>query len=59
MTLFLTLPVQAQEGTDEDKRAHFEERRAEMHESRGESLENSLEAPAIAEDRRQRYAEMR
>ncbi len=59
VTLFLILPVQAQEGTDEDRRAHFEERRAEMHERRGKFLESSLEAAAIAEDRRQRYAEMR
>ncbi len=34
--IFLTPPVQAQEGIDEDKRAHFEERRAKMHERRGE-----------------------
>ena len=59
MTLFLTLPVQAQEGTDEDRRAHFEERRAEMHERRGEFLKNNPEAAARAEERRQRYAEIR
>ena len=59
MTLFLILPVQAQECTDEDRRAHFEELRAEMHERRGEFLGNNPEAAARAEERRQRYAEIR
>ncbi len=59
MTLFLTLPLQAQEGIDKDRRAHFEERRAKMHERRGKFLENNPEAAARAEETLQRYAEMR
>ncbi|MEK9648676.1 MAG: hypothetical protein VW337_06125 [Gammaproteobacteria bacterium] len=49
MTLFLTLPLQAQEGIDKDRRAHFKERRAKMRENNPEA------AARMREQRRERF----
>lgn len=57
MTALLSAPLLAQDESDEDRQARFEERREGMRERRGEFLENNPEIAAQREGRRQQREE--